>query len=455
MSLARVFLYSFHLKNYNKGMTEQTPWLHAENLTSKIPSAGLFREQALPWLISPQPLALPQKLRRQMESLGPLLAKFQDASHELYLRSASGKEFPWLAKALDAGKPDWLIQCQRSKQLRQASPRVLRPDLLMKKDGFALSELDSVPGGMGITLFLSQVYSEAGFPDIIGGANGMVEAYQQSYPEGRHIAISEESSDYEAEMQFLAQQLGPNYSCGKAEKLSAGEDKRPIYRFFELFDTNQIPAARALLEQCAAGERALDPPPIPHLEEKAWLALFHQPALQEWWRQHLRGKHREQLLQLIPRSWLLDNTPLPPHACLPWLNLHSWEQVGLLSQKERRLVLKISGFNELAWGARGVYIGHDMPATEWQAQLKRALDAQGQQTWVMQTFEEASIIEHPYYDRESHELKSMCGRVRLCPYYFRSPDGKRCILGGCLATIVPADKKKIHGMSEAILVPCC
>jgi len=27
-------------------------------------------------------------------------------------------------------------------------------------------------------------------------------------------------------------------------------------------------------------------------------------------------------------------------------------------------------------------------------------------------------------------------------------------LGGCLATIVPADKKKIHGMRDGILVPC-
>jgi chemotaxis receptor (MCP) glutamine deamidase CheD len=27
-------------------------------------------------------------------------------------------------------------------------------------------------------------------------------------------------------------------------------------------------------------------------------------------------------------------------------------------------------------------------------------------------------------------------------------------LGGCLAAIAPADKKKIHGMRDAILVPC-
>jgi hypothetical protein len=45
----------------------------------------------------------------------------------------------------------------------------------------------------------------------------------------------------------------------------------------------------------------------------------------------------------------------------------------------------------------------------------------------------------------------MKGRVRLCPYYF--VEGNRVKVGGALATIAPADKKFLHGMSEAILVP--
>ena len=45
----------------------------------------------------------------------------------------------------------------------------------------------------------------------------------------------------------------------------------------------------------------------------------------------------------------------------------------------------------------------------------------------------------------------MKGRVRLCPYYFIEED--RVKLRGALATIVPADKKLFHGMSDAILVP--
>ena len=45
----------------------------------------------------------------------------------------------------------------------------------------------------------------------------------------------------------------------------------------------------------------------------------------------------------------------------------------------------------------------------------------------------------------------MRGRVRLCPYYF--VDGGKVKLSGSLATIVPADKKLLHGMRDAILAP--
>jgi hypothetical protein len=47
----------------------------------------------------------------------------------------------------------------------------------------------------------------------------------------------------------------------------------------------------------------------------------------------------------------------------------------------------------------------------------------------------------------------MRGRVRLCPYFFTDDQG-RTSLAGALATLAPADKKKIHGMRDAVLLPC-
>ena len=45
----------------------------------------------------------------------------------------------------------------------------------------------------------------------------------------------------------------------------------------------------------------------------------------------------------------------------------------------------------------------------------------------------------------------MKGRTRLSPYFFVN-EGK-ANLGGVLATICPADKKILHGMGDAVMVP--
>lgn len=426
--------------------------LKPQDLLDNLPEKGLFRAEGAPWRITPQPLALPKAIVKQLKGLGHILAKFQDASHELYLRSAAGEAAPWLAPMLEAGKPAWLVATQKNRILKGAAPRIIRPDLLWCDDGLAMAELDSVPGGMGLTLFLSRAYAAAGF-DILGGAEGIAEGFRAAHPGGAIIGVSKESADYRPEMEYLAEALGNGFRCTDAETLPP-ETEGTIYRFFELFDTGAIPPARDIIEK-RCGQ--LSPPPIEHLEEKAWLALFHMPGLRAFWSQALRGSHLQRLEQLIPHGWIADPAPLPPQAALPWLNLHSWQDVACLSQKERQLVLKISGFSPQAWGSRGVFIGHDMSGDEWAAAVKRALQEFPQQLWVMQEFREARIIEQPWY-ADSGAIETMRGRVRLCPYYFRSHSGDgtgaHTELGGCLACITPADKKKIHGMADAILAPC-
>jgi hypothetical protein len=69
----------------------------------------------------------------------------------------------------------------------------------------------------------------------------------------------------------------------------------------------------------------------------------------------------------------------------------------------------------------------------------------------MQQFHKGRLFDHSYWDSNSGELKAMKGRVRLCPYYF--VETGRVKLRGALATIAPADKKFLHGMGDAILVP--
>lgn len=427
--------------------------LQLKDMQAAVPATGLFPRagHTLPWRVSPQPLVLSRKILRRLTSLGHLLAQFQDASQRIYRHSAEGALHPWLAQMLDAGKPSWLVQVQRSPSLKNAHPLIIRPDLLLgENDSLSLVEIDSVPGGLGITYWLSRVYTSAGFR-VLGGEHGIANGMRICYPRGAIIAVSDESSDYRPEMHWLAAQLGEAFPVVRAEDINTLAPGQTVYRFWELFDCENIPVARRLCEAAATGDCVLSPPPLPHLEEKLWLSLLHMPGLQSTLQRELRANHLQTLQALVPHSWVLDPSPLPPQAAIPFLNLHDWQQVAALGRQARRLVLKRSGFSPLAWGSRSVVIGHDSARDVWQSAIQSALSNFPAQPWVMQEFCETAIVNHPYYDPDGH-LLMMRGRVRLCPYYFRHE--KSTWLAGCLATIVPEDKKKIHGMQDAILVPC-
>ena len=58
-----------------------------------------------------------------------------------------------------------------------------------------------------------------------------------------------------------------------------------------------------------------------------------------------------------------------------------------------------------------------------------------------------------FWDPAAGAVRAMPGRARLCPYYFVTGETE-VRLGGVLATVCPADKKAIHGMPEAVMVPC-
>jgi hypothetical protein len=417
--------------------------LSLEQIRAALPEGGLFDGG---WNFSPEPLRLTKAEGRFLATLGHPLARFQQACDELYRRSASGTLPGWIATLLDAGKPDWMTALQRNPATRNDFPRVIRPDLILTEGGgFALTELDSVPGGIGITAWLSRLYADAGFP-VLGGRDGMIAGFSSVLEENGAILLSEESADYRREMEWLAREAGAGRTVEAAETYQP--DGRALYRFFEWFDWQAIPAARELAERAAA----LTPPCKPHLEDKLWLALLWTPALKPLWEQSLRGSHLSRIREIVPPGWVVDPAPLPPQAALPRLEVNSWSEVAAFSQKQRRLVLKISGFHESAWGSRGVHIGHDLSQTEWAERLDHALDDFAKQPWMMQEYREGRLVEHPVF-QDDGSIATFRGRVRLCPYYFTDDQG-RTTLAGALATLAPADKKKIHGMRDAVLLPC-
>ena len=115
-------------------------------------------------------------------------------------------------------------------------------------------------------------------------------------------------------------------------------------------------------------------------------------------------------------------------------------------------MIKPSGFSELAWGSRGVSVGHDLPQKEWAAALDKSLASFTKVPHILQEFRKGRRVTTSYHDPLKDEIVPMQGRVRLSPYYFIA--GDKVELAGVLATVCPLDKKLIHGMTDAVMAPC-
>ena len=448
------------------------------------PSPGLPGEGSIntSWRIGLEPLCLSQEQVTFFHSLGPQLLRFYRSVNRLYAESARGAQPAWVAAYLDQGKPEGLIAYSRMKRFRDHVPAVIRPDVIPTLDGMVITELDSVPGGIGMTAVMSRAYADLSShdsPQLIGGRDGMVDGFaamlrgQRGQYEGVIvIVVSEEAKDYRPEMTWMATELSarglPTY-CVEPRQIRFTEERLLlateaghlpiglIYRFYELFDLPNIPKGELIQYAIKKEWVSVTPPYKPALEEKSAFALLHHPMLAPYWRTELGEDLFLHLTTIMPRTWILDPAPVPPSAVIPGLSIGgravmNWTDLAGATQKERHFVIKPSGFSELAWGSRGVSVGHDLPQSEWAAAIDSALTAFPHTPYILQEFHKGRQYQLNYFDAVTGELRAMAGRARLSPYYFVT--GEHVELAGILATICPADKKVIHGMKDAIMVPC-
>ncbi len=176
-------------------------------IRAAFPKEGLFAEKD--WLLSPEPFSIEKKFRDELEQLGHRLFVFQRACNQLYQLSIKGKQPSWVAHYLDAGKPKDLIEFSRRKEIRDDLPRVIRPDLILTNEGYIIAEIDSVPGGIGLTGWLNQTYSQFD-SGIIGGADGMLDGFRTVLPNGGDIVLSQEAATYRPEMEWIVARLNQN-----------------------------------------------------------------------------------------------------------------------------------------------------------------------------------------------------------------------------------------------------
>src|SRR3989475_12206325 len=230
-----------------------------QTLRAAFPKEGLFAEKE--WLLSPEAFPIEKKFLADLEQLGHRLFIFQRACNQLYQLSVKGKQPEWVARYLDAGKPKELIEFSRRKEIRDDLPRVIRPDLILTDEGYIIAEIDSVPGGIGLTGWLNQTYS-AFDRGVVGGENGMLDGFESVLPNGGDIVISQEAATYRPEMEWIAARLNQKMSApsenpviaasvdhglhantsptdpGYSWHVAAAEnyeprDGRGVYRFFE------------------------------------------------------------------------------------------------------------------------------------------------------------------------------------------------------------------------------
>ena len=460
------------------------------------------------WRIGAEPLAVTPEQLAFFQTLGTQLLSFYRALNHLYAESARGSQPAWIAAYLDQGKPDGLITYSRMKRFRDHLPAVIRPDVIPTPDGMVITELDSVPGGIGLTAALSRAYADVlhhssrgdgestpGDPgsstlhaarctsharEIVGGRDGMIDGFAAMLREQRGhqhagaiaIVVSEEAKDYRPEMTWMAHELsarGLETHCIEPRQIRFTEEGLLIttagrsipvgliYRFYELFDLPNIPKAELVQYAAKKDLVSVTPPYKPALEEKSAFALLHHPVLHPYWQTALGNDLFLHLTTIMPRTWFLDPAPIPPSAVIPGLSIGGraamkWSDLAAATQKERHFVIKPSGFSELAWGSRGVSVGHDLPQNAWAAAIDAALKAFPHTPYVLQEFHKGRQYQLDYFDPVTGEMHTMAGRARLSPYYFVT--GEKAELAGILATICPADKKLIHGMKDAVMVPC-
>jgi hypothetical protein len=327
---------------------------------------------------------------------------------------------------------------------------------------------------------MTEAYCKLGM-ESVGGAHGMPQKFArmlQTATGKEHptvaIVVSDESGDYRPEMRWLAEAMrrlgvANAHVCepqdliftedamfvrideGREEKLDA------IYRNFELFDLMNVPKQELMLYAARHNRVKMTPPPKAHLEEKSAFALFHNPALEKLWQTELGKDVYARLKALFPQTWIIDPRPVPPQTFIHGLQaagtpVNNWLQLADLGKSERDYVIKPSGFSELAWGSRGVRVANDLPKEEWTSTIEEALREYSKTPRILQRFHKGKRIRQSYLDRKSGDVRNFDGRVRLCPYYFVIADSVE--LGGILATVAPADKRLIHGMSDAVMAPC-
>jgi hypothetical protein len=102
------------------------------------------------------------------------------------------------------------------------------------------------------------------------------------------------------------------------------------------------------------------------LNDPAFAALLHLPALRPTWAADMRASHLEHLRQIMPHAWFLDPTPLPPGSVIAGLGIPSWQHLPSLHGHGRVF--------EIHSSAPIIHLSDSVGKGEWQSAIQQALE---------------------------------------------------------------------------------
>ena len=217
-------------------------------------------------------------------------------------------------------------------------PPVLRPDLLLTEDGFALTELDSVPGGIGLTAFLNRLYEGGG-----DASSAAATSWWRVLPVARAPASGEAQSADRAGGERGGRDLPPGNAVAGRRAAAAGAAgvlpaaggrvsarRRPVLRRrgHAGEDRYHLPVLRAVRPRPTSARRRISSRPGPTARwslrrpcaisrrRNSRSPSFTTIACRIIWAESLGRRTLKLLRQLIPMSWVMDPAPLPPGAVL-------------------------------------------------------------------------------------------------------------------------------------------
>lgn len=376
--------------------------LHLYQSSFSLPTGS-----ASPFLVSPEPLVLPQKTIQEIVDFGRSLAKYY-----AYLQRERGDQ------------PDFFF---------------LRPDIILTDDGWQVCEVETSIFGFALSLFLSSHY-ESDFLVVGSAEKGLsvfIDKWLQRWGEDTgNFVYSGHTKKFVGQLQYLSELLKRKSIDFSVLSVENPESiPLPAYRCFYTFESQLDPAVRNFMRENKRrlprfGNFYEGKEPLVYLWKEGEIPGGSGLTIDDW---HLLRRH------MVP-TWKLTEV-VPRGFSLP---IREWSEIARLPKSERRFVVKRVGAHPDASWAKSVHFLDEM-SHDAALRLLLKLAKEKSAWWVIQPIIEGAKFTQTYVNFAANSVESLSGRVRLTPYFdFQTGE----LL--CAKATIRAHTRYIHGATDSI-----